>query len=286
MRRENKIYHLCNIPSKVIFRNDEDYLIAICRMAACAYVTSTEIWAYSFMSTHFHIVAKSENLSGFIKLLKINISIWHNRKYKNSIKIDIGKRELLNEFQILTAVNYVLKNPIHHKIEDTAFCYPYSSAHLYYKENIYPREYFKGERNMCNMQQPSNLRGRIYRKLFASHKVPDTYLVMDEKFILPSTFVKVRTIENLYSSVRNFMYQMNKPLQEELEMFDSEKNYQQLDASRGSLFGKLTDMQVCKIVDDFLFPRPYTQITLNEKLHLMRILEQKGADKFQIERIL
>ncbi len=289
MKNKNKIYHICNVSPKVIFRDEEDYLIAICRLAACAYATSTEIWAYSFMSTHFHLVVRSNNIVRFIKMFKINISSWHNNKYINDIRINIGKRELLNEGEIRTAMNYVLKNPVHHKIVNIAFKYPYSTAHIYFKEYICTDEYFEGERPIKHFQKPSDLQGRTYRKLFASHQVPDSYMVYGEKIVIPDSFVKTAIIEKLYSNARDFMYHMNKPLQEELDMFDKEdvinvaKNIGEF---RVSLFGKLTDIQACKIVDEFVAPKLYTQIAPDEKTKLIKLLQQKGVDKFQIERVI
>ncbi len=293
MEYKNRVYHLCNFPTKVIFRNEEDYQIAICRLAACAYSTSTEVWAYAFMSTHFHLVVKSGYINKFIKLFKINIAIWHNKKYINNIRIDVDKRELLNEGEIKTAVNYVLKNPIHHKIANVAFRYQFSSAYIYFSEQIYPMEHFEYERIIKRYKKPFDLTKVIYRTLFASHQVPNSYLILDNTSLLPDSFVKVGVIEKLYTNVREFIYNMNKPLKEELEMFDSDITGKQSDntssryiESRESLFGKLTDIQVCKIIDDYLYPRTYTQITPADKSILLGILRKQGVDRYQFERAI
>ncbi len=284
MRSENKIYHLCNLSSKVIFRNEEDFMIAVSRLAACAHTTMTEVWAYSFMSTHFHLVVRTENITELVKLLKINFATWHNKKYLNNIQINIGKRELFNAGEIRTAVNYVLKNAIHHGIVDIAFKYPYSSAHLYYRDKIYTDEYYSGEHIPKVCKRPSELKTRIYRKLFAKHIVPDNYMILNDCMILPECFVKVNIIERLYSNVRDFMFHMNKPLKEELEMF--QETGQNFSESRVSLFGKFTDLQACKIVDQYITPKPYTQMTHEEKSHVSELLRKQGVDKYQLERIL
>ncbi len=279
----NKIYHLCNMSPKVIFRNEEDFMIAISRLAACAYTTLTEVWAYSFMSTHFHIVVRTGSITEFIKLLKINYATWHNKKYLNNIQLNIGKRELFNAGEIRTAVNYVLKNAIHHGIVDIAFKYPYSSAHLYFRDKIYTDEYYAGEHQPQDYSKPSELKTRTYRKLFSKHTIPDSYRILGEKMIMPESFVKIPIIEKLYSNVRDFMFHMNKPLKEELEMFH--ENGQNFSESRISLFGKLTDMQVCKIIDGQIAPKPYTAITLKEKYQLTDCLRKQGIDKYQLERV-
>ncbi len=284
MRSEKKIYHLCNHSMKVIFRNEEDFMVAVCRLAACAASTFTEVWAYSFMSTHFHLVVRTMDISKFIKLFKVNIATWHNKKYLDSIQIDMGKRELNNEGEIRTAVNYVLKNPIHHRITDIAFKYPYSSAHVYFREKIYRDDYFAGEHFPVKYRKPSELKSRTYRKLFVKYDIPDSYLILGDRMILPESFVKVGIVESLYSNVREFMFHMNKPLKEELEMFH--ENGYMMNESKVSLFGKLTDMQVCGIVDDYIAPKPYTQMTSDEKAQLAALLGRKGVDRFQFERVI
>ncbi len=57
-------------------------------------------------------------------------------------------------------------------------------------------------------------------------------------------------------------------------------------SSRVSLFGKLTDLQVCGIIDNYAHPKTYTQITYDERLALCAILREKGVDTFQIERCM
>ncbi len=279
-----KIYHLCNLPEKVIFRNENDYLVAISRLAACASATSTEIWAYSFMSNHFHLIVRTEKIEKFIRLFKINVTRHHNSRYHAHIQINIWCRELMNEGEIRTAVNYVLKNPIHHKIVDVAFKYPYSSAHVYFRDKIYTDEYYSGEHIEQKCLKPSELDSVVYRELFVRHKVSDKVLVKDGRAVLPESFVAVSIIERLYSNVRDFLFHMNKPMKEELEMFhDGGHGFNE---SKVSLFGKLTDMQVCEIVDGYIAPKPYTQMTMEEGVYLTTLLTRKGVDKFQLERVL
>ncbi len=279
-----KIYHLYNFPSKVLYRNQEDYLVAIGRLVACAATTSTEVWAYSFMSTHFHLVVRTRSIEKFVRLFKINISRHHNSRYQAHIQLSIECRELMDEGEVRTAVNYVLKNPLHHKIADVAFKYPYSSAHVYFRDKIYTDEYYSGERIVRSCLKPSELDSVVYRELFVRHEVSSALQILDGRAVLPESFVEVSIIEQLYSSVRDFMFHMNKPLKEELEMFqDGGRGSQE---SRVSLFGKLTDLQVCGIIDEYIAPRPYTQITLEEKSQLTALLKGKGVDKFQLERVM
>ncbi len=286
MKKEFKVYHICNLSPKVIFRGEEDYLVSICRLAACAYETGTGVWAYAFMSTHFHLIIRTSDVWAFVRLFRINLSRWHNHKYKAHIRVNVGFRELTDEGAVRIATNYVLKNPIHHGLVDVAFNYPYSSAHVYFREKIFREQYYSGEYTEKVKESPSDLEYVLEKKLFASHKLPKSYKVQEGKVILPETFVKVNVVCTLYKTVRNFLYNMTKPMDEELKMFGQDRESVNLQESRVSLFGKLTDIQVCGIIDDYTHPKTYTQATPDEKSALSIILREKGVDTYQIERCL
>ncbi len=286
MKGQSNIYHLCNLSKKVIFRNREDYLNAINRLAACAHETDTEIWAYSFMSTHFHLIVRTDCLEEFIKLFKINLSRLHNKKYVSHISIPVSKRCLNGKGEILTAMNYVLKNPMHHQVTDVAFSYPYSSAHLYFSMQMSINEPLSEIRYRFPTKKPSELGPRACRRLFGAHILPDTYLISDGKVILPECFVKTRIVEKLYESVRGFLYNMNKPLTEESRMFGSDTDSINSNETEISLFGKLTDTQVCEIIDRRITPKTYTQITPEEWDALFEILRGQGVHRYQIDRCM
>lgn len=286
MKGQSNIYHLCNLSPKVIFRNREDYLNAINRLAACAYETSTEVWAYAFMSTHFHFIVRSDNIDDFIKLFRVNISRLHNNKYLSHIQVCISKRCLAGKGEILTAMNYVLKNPMHHQVTEVAFSYPYSSAHLYYRVQMTMNEPLFAARYKFSMKKPSELDSRTCRKLFGSHILPDEYLISDGKVILPECFVKTGIVERLYESVRGFIYNMNKPMAEELKMFGSDTDSVNSNETDISLFGELTDTQVCEIIDRYITPKTYTQITPEELVALSEILRREGVNKYQMARCM
>ncbi len=286
MRKEIKIYHICNLSTKVIFRNEEDFLIAICRLAACGHQTYTEIWAYSFMSTHFHLIVRTARIDDFINMFKVNLSRWHNHKYQASIRMNVSSRELPDEGSIRIAMNYVLKNPIHHGLVEVAFRYPYSSTHLYFSDKINREQYYSGEYSQKDLSAPSELNSRLRKKMFGAHSLPDSYLVQDKKMILPETFVRINLVRTLYKSVRNFLYNMTKPLDEEIQMFGKDRLSINSQESRTSLFGKITDISVCEFIDNYISPKPYTQATPQEKSILAIMLREKGVDSFQMERCL
>ena len=63
-------YHICNQSQRIIFRTEEDHIFAITRLAICAEATQIDVFAFSIMSTHFHLILRGEveNIRNFIKL--------------------------------------------------------------------------------------------------------------------------------------------------------------------------------------------------------------------------
>ena len=279
-----KIYHICNLSPKVIFRKEEDFLITITRLAVCAYVTHTEVLAYSVMSTHFHIVVRTDNLSEFLRLFKRSISTWHSHQYANAITLSVSFRELHGRYEVQTAINYVLKNAVHHKICDIAFVYPYSSINVYFYSELNRREYFLGEFVLQTYKCPGDLSKREYKRLFGSHAVPDTFQILAEMLVIPESFVKSDLVCKIYSSAKIFLYNMTKPLKEELEMFGDDVDGYNADSNLVALVGKLTDIEVCRVVDALISPKVYSQIDTSEKSVLWEKLKKMGVALPQFER--
>lgn len=285
----HKLFHICNLSPKVIFRCEEDFLMAINKLAACAYTTNIEILAFCIMSTHFHIVAKSStnaDISSFITLFKRNITRRHNNKYKASIKISISKRELENYFEVITAINYVLKNPVHHNIVELPFKYAYSSISCYFSSELTRSEYFRGEKLPIKYTSPCKLGSRDYKYLFGSHKVPDNFLLLSKRVVIPQSFVKIDHVQTIYSNAKTFLYNMSKPLAEEIEMFGDNIKSRNNHLNKVTLAGKLTDLEVCELFDAFISPKTYTQLSENEVTVLWNRLRKLGVDSVQYARVI
>lgn len=274
-----KLYHIHNLGQKIIFRLEEDYISAINRLASSAYSTQTEVWAYAIMSTHFHLVIRTNDIDTFVTQYKRNISMRHNKEYHTSIQIKVFYRELVNYNQIINAVNYVLKNPIHHSITDSAFAYPYSSCHLYFSGKIYCSDYFLGERTkQTKIEMYSDLSSHQRQKLFGSRLLPYDYKIIDGKMIQPECFVKVDLIERLYQTFRKYLYNISKALVEETEEFAINAE------SPHSLFGKLSDIEVCRLIDEKIAPNSYAQISSQNLDNLWLYLKKLGVERMQFIR--
>lgn len=277
--RTNNLHHICNLSPIIIFRTVEDYLLAISRMASCAYMSYVDIFAFCILSTHFHIILRGDQngVDNFIKLYKTNLIRLHRAFYHHSLKLIISDTPIVGDEHAITALNYTLKNPIHHGITNTAFSYPYSSMGCYFQNEIMKGERFPGERHIYKHKTPDELSSMDYRKLFCTHEVPNSFKIMNDQFLIPESFVAVNLVETIYSSARNFLFQMNKPLKEEEEAFDSKK---------GLLTGQISDLSACKIMDKYIAPKSYSDIRPEDKPELWNYLKTKGINYSQFQRMV
>lgn len=279
-----KLYHICNLGQKILFRTEDDYIMAINRLAACANSTYTEVWAYSIMSTHFHLIIASSRIDDFVKAYKINLSRSHKRLYNSYIRLKITCRYLENQYSILNALNYVLKNPIHHGITDIAFNYPYSSAYCYFSDSIFKPELNSIQNSKISTCPYSKIGVNLSRELFGTRKLHDDYLIQDFRFVLPESFINISAVEKLYNTPRRFLYNMTSALKEELEEFGKESDAIYNQSNPISLFGKNTDTEVCQMIDNMIAPKTYTELNAKEKEQLWNALRKQGVDRFQFER--
>ncbi len=283
---EGRFFHVCNKSSKVIFRDDADYVCGINRLAIYINRYDTEVLAYCFMSTHFHFVIKSDCPEKFIwRYIQAYTQCFNNKyKRKGSLISNLTIRELDGFNEVMCAVNYVLKNPIHHGVADVALGYPYSSVDVYYKftgESSHGAKELElvGDREWCR-----DVVGRSARLLFGGVKVPDTAIIVGRNRILPESFVSIGLVKRMYKSAREFLYYMNKSLAEEYELFGINPDLVLQRQNVYRALGKLTDMDVCRVIDNALSPRTYTHMTDRDREDLWKRLSRRGVKQGQFER--
>ncbi len=285
MEKKN-IYHICNLSPIILFRKVEDFLLAISRLASCAYASEVEILAFSIMSTHFHIVVRGyeDDVKGFTTAYKRNLALLHNAEYRANISLQTSIRVVVGNENVIAVLNYVLKNPIHHGIKATAYSYAYSTTTCYFVDEFTRDDRFEGENLPPKYIRPSDLTYRQYRRLFGNRSVADNFRILyyssngiSYYLVLPESFINVKCVETIYSSPKNFAYQMNRPLKEDVEVFGNDNNAFRLHLSKSELTGQISDIQACEIMDDHIAPRTYYEISSGEKTDLWSYLRYKRS---------
>lgn len=284
-----KYYHIClSGIDEIMFRTDEDYCRAINCMALAAYKTDSKILAYAFMSTHVHLCIKTENPYKVITIYRYAYSRYFNTKYHRRGRLGENRPfiiELDGLYHTLSAICYVLRNPIHHGVSETAFGYPYSSIHSYFTEamgkDTGPKEKILSSHNHYNHLPRHTIR-------------PEKYRMNEHGTYIPKDFISYQEVEHMFVSARSFCYYMNRISSEEWikeqEKDNNGKEAITLQKIEGGIRGvdinamlrneygrgnykKISDIELCRLIDSSL-PSGASIYTIDDgqKKQLFRML--------------
>lgn len=165
---------------------------------------------------------------------------------------------------ILTAISYILRNPLHHGICSTPFEYEYSSVRAVFMKELgfaHKVTYILDEKQ--------------YHFLPEGNKLP-RWAKMDETgLLLPESIIDVDDLEHMYSTARTYIYYMNRlsgetweseqdadkngrpPIKlEDIEEGVRAHNIRTLLANEHGRadYRATTDLEICRIIDTVLVP--------------------------------
>lgn len=269
-QKKMKTYHLCWSGGKeVLFRNKEDYRHGIICLYLAAHKTETLLLAYCLMSNHIHICVRTDQMATFIKRFRYAYTRYFNSKYRRKGRLG-GKLFYILRVEgihhIITAISYILRNPLHHGICSTPFGYEFSSVRAIFRKELgydHNVKYILDEKK---------------HRFLPSHNSLPKEVKMDETgLILPESIIDVNDLEHLYVTARTYMYFMNRLSGENWEKEQEEdKNGRppvKLDdiengvASTHSIkflmnnehgrtnHSTRTDIEICRIIDSVLVPK-------------------------------
>lgn len=264
------LLHICiKSENELMHREEEDYRSGITKMALAAYRTGTHIFAYAFMSNHVHMIVQSPDISRFVSNYRNAYTRWFNFKYCR--KGRLGDRSfhtvpLDSIYRILHAVNYVLRNPVHHLVSDTAIGYEFCSARYVFASDF-----------CLNEVRSRKVRSDFYSK---NAPLPDSLYLNDKGMISPKSFLEIPAVEKLYMTAKNYLFYLNRPSyadmdkpdanEEPLDICQIEPSYNieelQRNERRRSVKEHTDDMDICRIIDkELLRGRTYAQLSDEEK---------------------
>lgn len=253
----------------VICRSVEDYNTATNCLALSAFSTNTSILADSVMSNHLHTDVETENLDKFALGFRLRYSKYFNRKYGVGAfpTLSCFSLELLGQNHIIVALDYVLRNGLHHGQCATAFGYPFSSVN----------SYFRDELGRSDLEYGGLVRDRTGISSFLPRhsEFPDSWVMNSSGLLLRSSFEDIKRVENIYVSPRSFLYNMNRitgsslvaeqlkddndvaPITLDLiESCDGKSLTEMLNNEYGKVCDyRKTDLQVCGLIDGELIGR-------------------------------
>ena len=91
------------------------------------------------MSTHFHSMAFTDRLKELIRIERYSYTRYFNAKYERKGRLGEMKPFILpieGLYHITVALNYVLRQGLHHGITATPFGYPHCSANAFFRKEL------------------------------------------------------------------------------------------------------------------------------------------------------
>ena len=290
MKTYNLVHVCIKSEGELMHREEEDYRCGISKMAFAAFRTESHIYAYAFMSTHIHIIVQTSDCPKFISLYRSAYTRWFNHKYCRTGRL--GERyyhteHLETPYRILYAVNYVLRNPVHHLVSDSALGYEFCSA----------RYIFAGDFRFRDLPCARRTTHFLSTKI----TLPESFCLNENGMISPESFLEIKAVENLYGTVKSFMYYLNRPSFKDLgkspdtgekpltiDMIEPSFNIEELreNEQKRSVKGYAKDIDICRIIDKECLPgKSYTRITEQERIRITNTLLRRFNGCISIKQI-
>ena len=198
-----RTFHLClSGRNELLFRDHKDYVRGINCLCIAAYKTGASLLAYAFMSNHVHLAVRTEDARKFMKAFWFPYNRYFNNRYGR--KGRLGEKnyfslEIEGVYHLLTAIAYILRNPLHHGITATPFGYRYSSALGLFRDEL---GHFERPALMPQKSQ--------YNYLPEGIRLPDCFKMDINGMILPESAIDVTDLQHQFSTARTYLYYMNR----------------------------------------------------------------------------
>lgn len=265
-----KTYHICfTSHNEVLYRTEADMIMGFNCLAEAALFTESRLLADGIMSTHWHTVVQTDDPVHFALRSRYAYTRYFNALYGR--KGRLGNRpvfitEIDGIVRLMTALNYVNRQGLHHGLSGTPFAYPHCSANAYFQKEL-------GKKPIDPVRlMPHDLR---HRYLTRNIKVPDRYRMDDRGLLLREDILDTSYVEQIYITPRNFLFQMNKVTDDRTEedqkkeksatpiitMSLIEQGTPDFDGKRMLLNEQgrvnniqMTDLDVCRLIDQVYIP--------------------------------
>ena len=276
-----KTVHLClSSHDEVLYRNEADLVMGFNCLALAVLTTESRLLAEGFITTHNHKLVQTDDFKSLVRMDRYAYSRYFNAKY--SRKGRLGEKEYFSlevegVYHMQTALNYVIRQALHHGLVSTPFEYPHCSANSFFKKEL-------------GKTEPAELcaEWRRYKYLPHGKALPTSYKMASNGLILREQILDTAYVEQVYITPRNYLFQMNRISDEKMireqqgennlppVTLDSiEQGVQDFDvrkalvAEQGRVNSScFTDLELCHIIDDILLPR-YMQEKGGKSIYLL-----------------
>ncbi|MBQ6199325.1 MAG: hypothetical protein IJK44_08845 [Bacteroidales bacterium] len=278
-----EIVHLCmSSHDEVMFRNEADLAAGFNTLALKSYQTDSRILAEGFITTHFHTLAQTDDYHLLMRRFRYCYTRYFNSKYKR--KGSLGEKKWFSmkidgAYHLMTALNYVMRQGLHHGLASTPFGYRHCSANVIFRKEL-------GKNNEPVLIDDD----QVFKYLPDRHKLPKGWRMDENGLILREDVIDTSYVEQVYITPRNYLFQMNritddKVLEDQKKentlppvTLDSiEQGVQGFDVQKALVNEQgrinrtiMTDLELCHLIDDVLLPR-YIKDPEEQSIYLLPI---------------
>ena len=240
---------------------------------------------------HFYCILQTASLKELMFRALYSYTRYFNKKYHRSGRL--GERtyfclEIDGLYHTMAALNYVIRQGLHHGMAATAFGYPHGSANAFFRKDLGKTE------------TPPLLRDESkYRYLPNKIKLPKEYRMTADGLLLREDVLDVVWVEQIYTSARSFLYQMNRTSDND-DLSNQQKENAlppvtmsaieegvpgfALKEARNNEYGKvnrsvMTDLELCSLLDKKIVPGFYRDGRYDS---LYQLTESKRAQMCEI----
>jgi len=264
-----KTYHYClSSHDEVLFRDQEDFNYAFNCLSLAGFEIESRQLAEAFMSTHLHSCNQTDDPNYLYYLARNMYSRYFNHKYHR--KGRLGEKipfvsEVIGNKRLIACNSYILRQGLHHGICASPFEYKNCSVGVVFQEELghrFDKELLPDHKRHLYLPE-----GRKLKKGIRMDK---------DGLLFREDVVDVNYLEEMYISVRGFVYKMNLKDSREWEKEQLIENGQSpvisLDtmepwASPGQISkmkrnecapvdnNRMTDLELCELIDCIYVPR-------------------------------
>ncbi|MBO4476067.1 MAG: hypothetical protein J5737_05060 [Bacteroidales bacterium] len=261
-----------HLKDRIWFRDNEDFRVAMNYVAILSYTLGVNVLAFILMSNHVHFVFQCESplAKQFIDRFKMLYGTYYKRKYGTSeflrkVKVDIRELRIEDE-SLQRGIAYVAMNSVAANICPYPYMYQWGTGNCFF--NLSSESF--------SLLGSISVRAQI--KLLKSNvKLPDSYKVGVDGYILPSSYIKVKFVESLFRTSNSYRYFLN----------NSSKARKHLDSNAAPSFSDQIITAAAKELCRSLFRSAgIEQLQTSQKAELIKQLKMRfSADINQLCRV-
>lgn len=202
----------------LLFHNEKDFIYGMNLIPKCQNGLELKVLAFCLMDNHLHFILKAtrQDCNRFIVNYKKNLSTFlatSGRKIDESIQAGISRIDSLE--YLMTSIAYVLRNPMVAGSNYLPQDYPWSSASLYFR--------CRKKNDTEGFRTIGSLTYRAKRNIFKGESnFPADWLIDDKGMIPPIFYTATAEVENIFSSVKRFIFHLSAGREAEINMISGQ----------------------------------------------------------------